>query len=206
MVSRPRVSIARVLAGALIVAGFLGVGTAAVRAVALPSTNVSLASTLVRTWTNGMVHMEILSRPPYPSSRIARMRLVGDVKAANQSAFGTAFMALAQLGGNESDSAVRLSAACESINGALDQMLTSIETGYTGRLQSQLNQKDIQFIHRLIVKRVLAKLPHQVRSMDDVTRVSSDLSSMASSFVSLASSRFSKHHPLPTSGPGIFAP
>ena len=95
--------------------------------------------------------------------------------------------------------------ACESINGALDEMLNSIETGYTGNTTSQLSDTDVLFIHRLVVNRILAGLPGQVHSPGDVATLSASLNTLASNLFTVASARFSKHgaHSPPGTGPSI---
>lgn len=129
-----------------------------------------------------------------PAVRIAR------IQAQNQRAGGVVAGAVAAEGNPSGGALSLLAMPLENINIALGGMLTLMTTGYRGN-GSQYRAADIRFIHRLITRRIVARLPRSVGSDGDVDHLLPTLRSLNTAFVDLVPHHFSS--PAPSFPPGM---
>jgi hypothetical protein len=154
---------------------------------------------LYNTWVDQMDILASFARPPYASDRYDRLRQVAQLQAQNERAAGMVLV-LTPSAPVQSSPLTRLAEGLGGINQAINSMLLRMETGYTEQASSQVAPRDIDFIRRLIVQRILRGLPRNTSSASAVESVTPRLISTASELNSLASRRFSEPPPTPTSG------
>lgn len=152
---------------------------------------------LYDSWVQTMIQVGDMTKGPYPATKYDRLRLVAQVDAQNERAAGMAFILQSNVP-VQSSVLTQLSGGLMSVNIAISDMLNVMESGYTGSASSQLAPSDIRFIHRLIVQRVLGRLPGTLHSELQVEQLVPRINAISSYLTTLGPSHFSEPQPTPT--------
>lgn len=154
---------------------------------------------LYNSWVQQMSMVAYTAMPQYGTGKYDRLRQVADMEGQNERAAGMAFI-LMPATSSQSGGLGQLTESLQSINVAINSMLARMQSGYAGK-NSQAAPRDIRFIRRLILRRVLGGLPSTVQTVTQVDGLTPNLSTTSSYLADVAESRFSQHPVAGTPGP-----